>query len=193
MTATGPLLPAPGDIQAKGHNVEATKTEPDKNTYLVLEDQHGADPHYDYGTQGHEGGSADPASSVRRGYVTRVNLDADGAHRVTLLADHDANGQPLPSIDGSTWYPWSKRLLFTAENGKNGSGVWLATPDSVQGRGHLRGLGRGGYEGIQADSDGNLWIVEDVGGALSASGHVSRRTRSMASGSSRPRSAAEAT
>ena len=26
-------------------------------------------------------------------------------------------------------------------------------------------LGRGGYEGIQNDSDGNLWIVEDIGGA----------------------------
>ena len=42
----------------------------------------GADPSYDYGThflfQGHETGSP--------GYVTRVNLDADTAHRVTLLA-----------------------------------------------------------------------------------------------------------
>jgi len=27
-------------------------------------------------------------------------------------------------------------------------------------------LGRGGYEGIQDDSDGNLWIVEDQGGAF---------------------------
>ncbi len=27
-------------------------------------------------------------------------------------------------------------------------------------------LGRGGYEGIQDDSDGNLWIVEDIGGAF---------------------------
>ena len=26
-------------------------------------------------------------------------------------------------------------------------------------------LGRGGYEGIQNDEDGNLWIVEDIGGA----------------------------
>ena len=27
-------------------------------------------------------------------------------------------------------------------------------------------LGRGGYEGIQNDSDGNLWIAEDVGGSF---------------------------
>src|SRR5262245_24308879 len=46
----GPMVPAPGDVQATGHNVEATKTEPDKNTYLVLSGQHGADPGYDYGT-----------------------------------------------------------------------------------------------------------------------------------------------
>jgi hypothetical protein len=26
-------------------------------------------------------------------------------------------------------------------------------------------LGRGGYEGIQDDSDGNIWIVEDIGGS----------------------------
>jgi hypothetical protein len=30
----GPLIPAPGDVQAKGHNVEATKSEPDKNTLM---------------------------------------------------------------------------------------------------------------------------------------------------------------
>src|SRR5262249_49282281 len=35
----GPLVPAPGDVQAPGHNVESTKTEPDKNTYLVLPNQ----------------------------------------------------------------------------------------------------------------------------------------------------------
>ena len=63
---------------------EAQKTEPDKNTYLVLKGQKGADPFYDYGThflfQGHE-------------------------------------------------------------------------------------LGRGGYEGIQNDSHGNIWIVEDTSGS----------------------------
>ena len=54
----GPMLPAPGDVQTPSHNVEASKTEPDKNTYLVVKGQHGADPIYDYGThflfQGHE-------------------------------------------------------------------------------------------------------------------------------------------
>jgi hypothetical protein len=142
---------------------EAHKTEPDKNTYLVLPGgQPGADPTYDYGThflyQGHESGTP--------GVSTRINLDADEAHRVTLLATTEAGGvKALPDIDGSTWDPFARRLLFTAENGKNG-GVWAGTlgyPSQVV---DISGsLGRGGYEGIQADSDGNLWIVEDVGGA----------------------------
>jgi len=46
----GPMVPAPGDLPAPGHLVEATKTEPDKNTYLVLRNQHGAVPNYSYGT-----------------------------------------------------------------------------------------------------------------------------------------------
>src|SRR5437763_1869962 len=54
-----PLVPAYGDVQSAAHNVEATKTEPDKNTYLVLEHGlPGADPLQDYGQrflfQGHE-------------------------------------------------------------------------------------------------------------------------------------------
>ena len=40
----GPMLPAPGDVQSVNHNVEATKTKPDKNTYLVLQDQDGLVP-----------------------------------------------------------------------------------------------------------------------------------------------------
>ena len=88
--------------------VEAHKTEPDKNTYLVFKKGlNGADPNYDYGThflfQGHESGNP--------GYVTRINLDADAAHRVTLLAT-----VPTGDIDGSTWDPWAQRLLLTTEN-----------------------------------------------------------------------------
>ena len=155
-------------------NVEATKTEPDKNTYLVLRGQRGADPHYDYGThfifQGHENGPGNPKKS----YITRINLDADVAHRVTLLATTDVNGVPLPPFDGSTWYPWAQRLLFTAENG-NAGGVWQATLDVPSRVEDISGvLGRGGYEGIQADSAGNLWIVEDVGGRF---GTVNKNAR----------------
>jgi hypothetical protein len=148
-----------------GSRVEATKTEPDKNTYLILRGQKGADSGYDYGThflfQGHELGLS---SGQVHGYITRVNLDADGAHRVTLMADQDASAQPLPNIDGSTWYPFSQRLLFTVEGSANG-GALQATLDFPSQVERLDGiLGQGGYEGIQADPKGNLLIVEDVGG-----------------------------
>src|SRR5207244_5382912 len=125
--------------------------------------QRGADPNDDYRHdflfQGHEAGVDG------QGYITRINLAADGGHRVTLMATKDVTGKSLPVFDGSTWYPWAQRLLFTFEGG-NAGGVWQATLDVPSKVEDISGaLGRGGYEGIQADSDGNLWIVEDVGGA----------------------------
>src|SRR4051794_10152073 len=141
---------------------EAHKTEPDKNTYLTFKrGLPGADASYDYGSrflfQGHESGTP--------GYLTRVNLDADAAHRVTLLATTDVTGVNLPDFDGSTWDPFAARLLFTAELGANG-GVWqsdLAVPAHVQ---DISGVtGRAGYEGVQNDDRGNLYLVEDTGGA----------------------------
>jgi hypothetical protein len=165
----GTPSPLAGALQSPGHNVEATKTEPDKNTYLILDGQHGPDANYDYGThflfQGHELGVKNAISGQGMGYLTRVNLDADGAHRVTLLATNDNVGNPLPVIDGSTWYPWAGQLLFTFEGGTSG-GVWQATPDFPSTVVDMGGVfGRGGYEAIQADSDGNVWIVEDSGGS----------------------------
>jgi hypothetical protein len=140
---------------------EAKKTEPDKNTYLVFKNSlAGADPNYDYGThflfQGHESGSP--------GYITRINLDADPAHRVTVIATTDATGAPLADIDGSTWDPWAQRLLFTSEN--QNAATYAATPGFPSTVTDVSGaLGRGGYEGIQNDSAGNIWIVEDIGGS----------------------------
>jgi hypothetical protein len=154
----GPPLPAPGDLPTPTHTVEASKTEPSKNTYLVLFGQTGPDPTYDYGThflyQGHERAA---------GYVTRVNLDADGAHKVTILASTDRTGAALATIDGSTWDPFAQRLIFTTETpGQPEYQATLGFPslvDDISGS-----IGRGGYEGVQIDSAGNLWIVEDVPG-----------------------------
>src|SRR6476661_6710202 len=131
---------------------EARKTEPDKNTYVVFKNSlSGADPHYYYGThflfQGHELGSP--------GYITRINLDADADHRVTLLATKDVTGANLATIDGSTWEPWAERLLFTTEN--TNAPTYAATPGFPSTVTDVSGaLGRGGYEGIQDDSDGNI-------------------------------------
>jgi hypothetical protein len=169
------LVPAPGS------NVEASKTEPDKNTYLVLDGQSGPDANFDYGRrfiyQGHEGPAA-----LGKGYISRINLDADASHRVTVLASTEADGATdLPTFDGSTWYPWSARLLFTAEgNGTTTGGVWQATPDFPSKVVPLLGvMGRGGFEGIQADPAGNLWIVEDIGGTTPAGQTAARLPNSF--------------
>lgn len=152
------MLPTPANPTG-----EAKKTEPDKNTYLVFKNGlTGADPNYDYGThflfQGHEGGAAGA------GYITRINLDADHAHRITLMATKDAFGNQLATIDGSTWDPFANKLLFTTENAN--APTYAMSADYPPVLTDVSGaLGRGGYEGIQADSAGNLWIAEDIGGA----------------------------
>ena len=160
------VLNAAGDPQmvpTPANPTEAQKSEPDKNTYLVFgHGLKGADPGYDYGNeylfQGHELGVSGA------GYLTRINLDADAQHRVTLLATTDKDGNPIKPIDGSTWDPWAKRLLFTTESAS--APTYAATPDAPSTVEDVSGaLGRGGYEGIQNDGDGNIWIVEDIGGS----------------------------
>jgi hypothetical protein len=151
------MLPTPGNP------AESHKTEPDKNTYLVFRrGLPGADAAYDYGQrflfQGHEGGTNGA------GAITRINLDADPAHRVTLLATQDATGKPISTIDGSTWDPWAQRLLLTTEN--SSAPTYAATPGYPSTVTDVSGaLGRGGFEGIQDDARGDIWIVEDIGGA----------------------------
>jgi hypothetical protein len=173
------VLNSGGDPQMlplSGALTEAQKSEPDKNTYLVFDHSlPGADPSYYYGThflfQGHELGVGGNS------YITRINLDADAAHRVTLLATTDGNGQPIAPIDGSTWDPWARRLLFTTEN--QNKPTYAATPGYPSVVTDVSGaLGRGGYEGIQNDSAGDLWIVEDIGGSTK-SGTTAKRPNSF--------------
>jgi hypothetical protein len=157
----------PQMVPVSGNMTEAQKTEPDKNTYLIFKDGlKGPDASYDYGKhfvfQGHEGAAS--VNGVKQGYITRVNLDADAQHRVTLMATQDTDGHPLGTIDGSTWDPFAHRLLFTTESAS--SPTYAATPDFPSQVEDVSGsLGRGGYEGIQNDSAGNVWIVEDIGGS----------------------------
>src|SRR5262249_20916721 len=136
--------------------------------------QTGADPNYHYGThflfQGHELGTP--------GYITRINLDADDAHRVTVMASQDDQGNPLATIDGSTWDPYAKRLLFTTENSSKPTYAATATYPSVV-HDVSGALGRGGYEGIQDDGKGNIWIVEDIGGAVKAGSTKAKQPNSF--------------
>ena len=143
---------------------EAFKTEPDKNVYLVLGGHH-------YVYQGHEGGPA--------GYVTRVDLDqTDPAKRVTLIADKDTQGAKVPDFDGITWDPFTHQLLLTAESKAPTGGVFAVSLDAAgnptSALVRQTALGSGSYEGIQNDSTGNVWIVEDLGGAAAGTGNTGK-------------------
>ena len=154
-----------GVITNFGFLSDGTLTEPDENTYLVLDSNPGgSDANFDYGRhfvfQGHE-------NSGNRAYITRVNLDiTDPAHRVTLLTPPDpvTGLTNFNSIDGSTYDPFTNTLLFTQEAGTNG-GVIQVTPTWPPTVTTLYGIiGRGGFEGIHPDDWGNLLIIEDAGG-----------------------------
>src|ERR1043166_6027593 len=161
-----------GVITSFGNLDDGSRTEPDENTYLILDHNPGGPtPGYDYGRhflfQGHEN-SGDLA------YVTRINLDvASPDHRITLLTPVDTTGFTFFNrIDGSTWNPFTGTLLFAQENGAVGGVIEMGAhfdPNTGGGAG-LRtlygSLGQGGYEGIHADDWGNILIIEDVGGDL---------------------------
>lgn len=109
-----------GPITTFGNLDDGDRTEPDENTYLILDHNPGGPtPDYDYGRhflfQGHEN-SGDLA------HITRINLDvASPDHRITLLTPVDAGGLThFNSFDGSTWNPFSETMLFTQEAGANG-------------------------------------------------------------------------
>jgi hypothetical protein len=146
------------------NDAKRTKTEADENTYLEFDrNPGGPTAGYDYGRhflyQGHENGDG-------LAYVTRINLDVrDPAHRITLLTPVDATGKTgFSSIDGSTWNPFTRSLLFTQENASTRGVIEISAdwPPAIR---TFEGIiGKGGFEGIHPDDEGNLWIVEDIGG-----------------------------
>jgi len=159
-----PLENPSGVITQYGLLSDGTKTEPDENLYLVFpHNPGGPTPGYDYGRhflfQGHE-------NSANLAYVTRINLDVkDPAHRITLLTPPGDDGLThFNSIDGSTWDPFTRTLLFTQEAGTGGGVIqitsnWPPVVTTLDGI-----LGKGGFEGIHPDDDGNIYAVEDAGG-----------------------------
>lgn len=159
-------------------DTNGTRTEPDENTYLILDHNPGGpEAGYDYGRhflfQGHENGG-------NLAYITRINLDVmNPDHRITLLTPLDTNGfTGFNSIDGSTWNPTTRTLLFAQEAGGKG-GVIEMGADFDAGTGAGAGLrtlygsmGRGGYEGIHPDDRGNILIIEDAGGKSFGGGRI---------------------
>ena len=170
-----PLENPSGSITNLGLLSDGTRTEPDQNVYLEFpENPGGPTDGYDYGRrflfQGHEN-AGDLA------YVTRINLDVtDPAHHVTLLTPVGGDGfTHFNSIDGGTWDPFSRTLLFTQEESGTGGAIEVTPgwPPDVR---TLYGiLGHAGYEGIHPDNRGNLLIIEDAGGRERATS--SRTTR----------------
>jgi Bacterial protein of unknown function (DUF839) len=164
-----PLENPSGVITKFGFLSTGTRTEPDENTYLVLDHNPGGPTAgYDYGRhflfQGHE-------NAGELAYITRINLDVSNPdHRITLLTPVGQDGLThFNSIDGSTWNPFTKTLLFTQETGliqgvPRGGVIevpvdWPSTPHTLYGI-----LGHGAYEGIHPDGDGNLYLAEDASG-----------------------------
>ena len=111
--------------------------------------------------------SCSRATRTRRrpAIITRVNLDADGAHRVTMLASHDRAGAPSRT---STARPGTRSRSGCSSRARTATPAVSSRRRSTpvgSSRTSRGAIGRGGYEGVQNDSAGNLWIVEDVGGA----------------------------
>ena len=166
VTGTDPLENPSGLITTLGKLSDGTQTEPDQNTYLELQGKvFGPTPKYNYGKhfliQGHEMFSGNMA------YVTRINLDvADPDHRITLLTPVGPDGQThLNSLDGSTYDPFTKSMLFTEEGSSTNGGVvevslgWPAVVTT-----HYGSIGHCGLEGIHTDNKGRIYLVEDSGG-----------------------------
>ena len=179
----GPLFSTYGYLEDNATPTSRTRTEVDQNLYLQTPfNPGGPTAGYDYGRhflfQGHEFLSANPLSP-NTAYFTRINLDVnDKAHRVTFLntpagPGPTVNQTGLNGIDGVTWNPHNQETLYTSEFGTSGGPIgvygqaleWSATtpPPVVSYHGSM---GNGGYEGIHPDSQGNLYIVEDIGGAV---------------------------
>jgi hypothetical protein len=169
-TRTDTLENPSGIITNYGMLSDGTLTEPDENTYLVLpRNPGGPSVNFDYGRhflfQGHENGSP-------KAYVTRINLDVPrgDAHRITLLTPADAatGNTGFGAIDGSTFNPFTGTLLFTQEAGTAGGVIELNVTWPAQPRTLDAFLGKGGFEGIHTDKHGNIYIIEDTGGATSS-------------------------
>jgi hypothetical protein len=155
---TVPLMVPSGAIAT-----EAQKTEPDKNVHCAEKPARRRSQcrlRHALLYQGHEAGAL--VNGARQGLITRIN-----STRTRIIASRCSRTRttpaPVTTIDGITWDPFAKVLLLTTENAA--APTYSATVDLPSTVHDISGsIGRGGYEGIQNDSGGNVWIVEDIGG-----------------------------
>jgi hypothetical protein len=154
-----------GVITRFGQLSNGVNTEPEENLYLKFsQNPGGPTPGFNYGRnflyQGHE-------NAGNLAYVTRINLDVtDPAHRITLLTPvNPTTGLTnFNRIDGSTWNPFTKTLLFAQEDSALG-GIIQITPNwPPQVTTLYQFFGRAAYEGIHSDDKGVIYMEEDTGG-----------------------------
>ena len=170
-TGTDRLENPSGVISQFGLLSSGVRTEPDQNTYVALEKSlvcNGVDYGRNFLVQGHE-------NAGNLAYVTRINLDRkrDDARRITLLTPVGADGLThFNALDGSTFNPFTNTLLFTEETSTNVNGAINGTGSVIQisldCQSRLTRLdpffGRGSFEGIHPDDQGNIYVVEDASG-----------------------------
>ena len=160
----------PALVPLPGHHVEAQKTEPDKNTYLCC---HGPARRRPDLRLRHALPVPGPRARHARATSPAINLDADAAHRVTLLADTDVDGAAAAGDRRLDLGPVRPAAALHDRGRQRPAACSRPRSTSLEGaRTSGASLGRGGYEGIQNDAVGNVCIVEDIGG-----GRHGRHTR----------------
>ncbi len=106
----------------------SSKSKPDKNTYLVLRGQKGADPGYDYGTfflfQGHEVGSntapgGAPATSRASMSTPSPPLDGDNEITGVHVSDGDTDRGGILGAKVLRPFPDGWRVFWTQQHGDN--------------------------------------------------------------------------
>jgi Bacterial protein of unknown function (DUF839) len=165
-TGTDRLENPSGVITQFGVLSNDTNTEPDENTYVKREKNlvcNGVDYGRNFLFQGHENGG-------NLAHVTRINLDRkrDDARRITLLTPVGGDGLThFNAIDGSSIT--RSRIRCSSPRKPAAPATVLApsskSPSTVSRRSTLgEFFGLGGCEGIHADDNGNVYVIEDIGG-----------------------------
>ena len=144
----------PGRRQTRHRRLSRTRTRTSRSSMRCT----ARTRNYYYGKrflyQGHE--NATSVNGVKQGLITRINLDADPAHRVTLLATTDSERCGDQHDRRLGLGPLGREADLhdrERERADLRGDAGLSRPRSTDISG---ALGRGGYEGVSLDSEGNV-------------------------------------
>ena len=160
----GPMLPAPGDVQAPGTTSRRRRASPTRTPTSSSRAS----------TAPTRSTTTARTSSTRATSSTRPSGELHHAHQPRrrrgppgdeARRDRGRRQTPMPEIDGSTWDPFAQRLLFTTEGGAERRRRRGDARLPVQGHDALGRARPGRLRGHPERQYGNVYIVEDVGGA----------------------------